>query len=69
MAQNTLNELQLLRAKAREGNLTREDAKRAVQLLRADRTNLPQATAGSRVRKSTKKQVDGDALLNELEGL
>jgi hypothetical protein len=60
------------RAKARAGTLTQDEQREAIAALRADRGQIAQATGGSRTTKSAAakaKKPDGDALLNELEGL
>lgn len=56
------------RSKARNGTLTKEEAAEAIALMRQARGAAPQATAGTKARKTAAKP-NSDDLLSELEGL
>ena len=60
--------VQLWRQKAREGTLTQDEMKEAITALRADRINISPATGGKR-NAPTKKAINSDDLLSELDGL
>jgi len=64
--------IQLWRQKARDGTLTQEEMRQAIQALRKDRGAISQSTAGSRTTKARKvagNKPDADDMLKELEGL
>lgn len=63
------SKVQLWRQKAREGTLTVEERREAIQLLRQDRVGAAQISAASRAKKAPKAPVNADDLLNELDNL
>lgn len=66
---NTLSRIAQLRAKSLSGELTREEMKEAINLMRGDRKNAARASESSK-RKVAKAAIpDADTMLNELEGL
>lgn len=65
-------QVQLWRQKAREGTLTQDDMKEALIALRASRQAAGAVSATSRAAKGearTKKAINSDNLLNELDNL
>lgn len=63
------SKIAILRAKALEGSLTREDMQEAIELMRADRKGAAIASATSKA-KSAKTAVPNVAdLLDEIGGL
>lgn len=65
-------QIQLWRAKIRDGAMTQEEYKNVIRTLRADRAAVQQSTAGSRVtkaRKAASGKPSGDDLLSELDNL
>jgi len=61
--------VQLWRQKAREGTLTTEERREAIQLLRQDRIGAAQVSTASRVKKAPKAPVNADDLLSELDNI
>ena len=64
--------VQLWRQKAREGTLTQDEMREAIEILRQGRTAAAATSAVSRERKATTKakaNVNSDDLLSELDGL
>ena len=64
--------VQLWRQKAREGTLTQDEMREAIEILRQGRTGAAATSAASRTRKATakaKSNVNSDDLLSELDGL
>lgn len=58
------------RRKAREGTLTKEEMKDAIQVLRRGRSLIAAASGGSKINRAAKAaKPNGDDLLSELEGL
>jgi len=63
------SKVQLWRQKAREGTLTTEERREAIQLLRQDRIGAAQTSTASRAKKAPKAPINADDLLSELDGL
>ena len=64
--------VQLWRQKAREGTLTQDEMREAIEVLRQGRTAAAVTSAVSRERKATAKakaNVNSDDLLSELDDL
>ena len=64
--------VQLWRQKAREGTLTQDEMREAIEILRQGRTAAAATSAASRERKATAKakaNVNSDSLLDELDNL
>ena len=61
-------QVQLWRQKAREGTLTQDEMREAIQALRQGRINAAATSAKSRSKKSV-PAVNSDDLLNELDNL
>lgn len=61
------------RQKAREGTLTMEEMKEAIQAMRQDRVGAAASSAASKERKSTAKAkkapINSEDLLSELDGI
>lgn len=67
-SQATILQIAEWREKARNGTLTHEEMKLAIQALRRDRTNVTQATSGTKARAAAKKApINSDDLLSGLE--
>lgn len=64
-------QVDIWRAKCRDGTMTLEDYKQVIVQLRAGRAATPQATGGSKskAKATAKPAVSGDDLLSELDGL
>lgn len=62
-------EIQLYRQKAREGNLTTEDLRHAIALLREDRMSAQAASTKSKTTKAAKAAINSDSLLDEIDNL
>ncbi len=64
------SKVQAWREKARRGELTQDEMREAIQLLRAIREAVPETTSrgssGSGSGKAKKPKPDGDALLSDL---
>lgn len=62
------SKVQAWREKARRGELTQDEMREAIQLLRAIREAVPETTArgSSAGGKAKKPKPDGDALLSDL---
>lgn len=70
VSQETQMTLQELRAEARQRPLTREELKRALELMRGDRVRASAVSAKAKTTKAAAgKVVDSDDLLNQLEEL
>lgn len=69
MQQVTNEKIQEWRRKAKLGELTREELREAITVLREDRLACGAASAKSKAAKGKKAPVDSDDLLKELEGL
>jgi len=69
MSLDTTDRIQQLRQKAQLGELTIEETKEAINLMRQGRVSAAQTSAKSRSKKAAAAPVDSDALLNQLEGL
>ena len=63
------SKVQLWRQKAREGTLTTEERREAIQLLRHDRIGAAQVSTASRAKKAPKAPINADDLLSELDNL
>ena len=64
--------VQLWRQKAREGTLTQDEMREAIEILRQGRIGAATTSAASRTRKATAKakaNVNSDDLLSELDDL
>jgi hypothetical protein len=71
-SQATQEQIIAWRTKARDGTLTREEMKQAIDILRADRKRAGETSAKSKTKKAAtaaKKDIDSDGLLDELAGL
>lgn len=66
MTPDMTTKVQLWRQKARDGTLTQEEMREAIAALRADRATIG-AAKGKRT--TTKKNINSDDLLNELDNL
>lgn len=65
----TQSELARLRQRAISGELTQDEMKKAIIMLRADRVSAVKNTEAGK-RKAAKAAIpDADTMLNELEGL
>lgn len=64
-------QVEIWRAKCRDGTMTLEEYKQVIVQLRAGRAATPQATGGSKskAKATAKPAVSGDDLLSELDGL
>jgi len=60
----TIAKVAVWRQKARDGTITTEELKEAIQYLRADREAMPAAAP-----KARKPVINGDDLLSELDNL
>ena len=69
MTPEMTTQIQIWRGKARDGTLTQEEMKQALQALRGDRIKSAGVSSVSRAKKATKVIPTGDDLLSELEGL
>lgn len=69
LSPETQAKVQLWRQKAREGTLSQEERREAIQLLRQDRIGAAQVSTASRAKKAPKAPVNADDLLSELENL
>ena len=69
LSPETQAKVQLWRQKAREGTLSQEDRREAIQLLRQDRIGAAQVSTASRAKKAPKAPINADDLLSELENL
>ena len=69
LSPETQAKVQLWRQKAREGTLSQEERREAIQLLRQDRIGAAQISTASRAKKAPKAPVNADDLLSELENL
>ena len=66
------SKIQMWRQKAREGTLSADEMREAIAALRQDRVAASATSAAAKERKSTaraKKDINSDAMLDELEGL
>jgi len=70
MSEVILSNIQLWREKARNGTLTQEEAKQAVDAIRKDRIGAAAVSASSKATKATAKAkaapIDSDAMLDSL---
>lgn len=62
-------QIQLCRQKVANGTITKEELREALALLARGRGAAAQASAASKTRKASGKNVDSDKLLDELSGL
>lgn len=69
LSPETQAKVQLWRQKAREGTLSQEERREAIQLLRQDRIGAAQVSTASRAKKASKAPINADDLLSELENL
>jgi hypothetical protein len=72
VSQEVQLQLAEIRAKSREGTATRDELRRALELLRGDRTRAGEASGKAKTTRAAKtadKNINSDDLLSELEGL
>ena len=66
MAELITNSIEIWRAKAREGTLTKEEMREALAAIRASRTVSAERSAAKKA-KTGKAPVDSESLLGELD--
>jgi hypothetical protein len=72
LSQHANERLAALRAAGRERPLTMEEMREAIKIMREDRTGAAATSAASKATKSaakTKKNIDSDDLLSQLDGI
>ncbi len=73
MSEVIVNNIQIWRMKSKEGTMTIDDYRAAIAAIRKERVGASEVSATSRVKKAAtaakKVPVDGNSLLDELEGL
>jgi len=69
MTPETASQLQIWRDKALRGELSTDELRQAIMVLREDRERAAAVSAKSKSTKAKKAPVDAEALLGELEGL
>lgn len=65
----TQSKIAIWRQRAREGTLTKEEMREALQALAEDRVRAAGASSTSRTKKAAKAAVNSDDLLGELDKL
>lgn len=73
MSEVIQSNIQLWRAKALDGSITREEMKEALAQIRSERVGASERSSASKARTSTAKAkaapIDSNSLLGELDGL
>lgn len=73
MSEVILSNIQVWRAKAADGTITLEEMRDAIAAIRKERVNASEKSATAKTRTATaakkKAPINGESLLDELEGL
>lgn len=72
MSEVVLSNIQIWRAKARDGTLTQEDMRNAIAAMRKERVGAAAVSTASKEKKASTAQkklpIDSDAMLDDLMG-
>ena len=66
MSQIITSQIQLWRQQARDGTITKDDMKLAIEAIRKERVASSEKSTVSRAKKAPKQEIDSDDLLSEL---